>query len=251
MKELYSRPPLVSIIMPTYNQGQFIEGAVESVLAQSFPDFELIIVSDGSTDSTNGKVIAKSDRRIRFFMLPHGNDHGVGALNFGLAKARGAYLTWVSSDNLYLSCFIRDLVQAIEVTGADFAWGDLLNIDEGGRLEEVIRPPHVNTPFDLAHMTTGYTFGIAFMWTRSCFEKVGPYRISPYADFDHAVRMMEAEAEIVHVPHPLAINRIHGGQVSMQPADLPEHRRIRDRAADLLCKQEGYRLPPLEERPTC
>ncbi len=249
MKTLYSRPPLVSIVMPTYNQGDYIDSTIDSSLGQSFPDFELIIVSDGSTDATNGKVIQRQDSRLRFFMLPHGGDHGIGALNFGFSKARGTYFTWVSSDNLYLSCFVRDLLEAIEVTDADFAWGDFLNVEENGKMYEVGRPPHVNSPFDLSHMTTGYTFGIAFMYRRGIFERVGPFKVSPYVDYDHAVRMMGEGAEMIHVHHPLAINRVHSDQMSQTEFDMTDHRRIRDRATDLVEVREGYRLPPLEERP--
>lgn len=92
--------PLVSVVMPAYNSAAYIKDSVESILAQTYLRFELIVVDDGSTDRTADIVAAyqKGDPRIKIFTRPHG---GITASrNFGLQQAQGTYLAWLDSDDL-------------------------------------------------------------------------------------------------------------------------------------------------------
>lgn len=95
-------PPL-SVVMPAYNVEKFIGEAIESILNQSFGDFELIIVDDGSTDATLDviRLYAKSDHRICFFS--HARNLGpAAAFNSGLSSARGTYIARMDSDDIAL-----------------------------------------------------------------------------------------------------------------------------------------------------
>ena len=108
------REPLISVIMPTYNRCDMIGNAITSILRQHYPDFELIIVDDGSTDHTILKVLEYPDSRIRFEILGHCEDFGIGALNYGMDLAKGKYLTYISSDNIYFSYFLRTLLDGLD-----------------------------------------------------------------------------------------------------------------------------------------
>ncbi len=89
--------PLVSIVMPTYNAEQYIATAIDSVLAQSYTNWELLVVNDGSTDGTADVLERYSDPRIRLFTQPNG---GIGsARNLALAHIRGTYLSFCDSDD--------------------------------------------------------------------------------------------------------------------------------------------------------
>lgn len=94
------RPPSVSVILPTFNRARFIAGAVETVLAQTYPHWELIIVIDGSTDETEAVVapyLAKEPRRIRCIRQPNA---GLGAArNRALAEANGPYVAFLDDDD--------------------------------------------------------------------------------------------------------------------------------------------------------
>jgi glycosyltransferase involved in cell wall biosynthesis len=94
--------PTLSVLMPAYNAGRFIDQAIESVLAQSFSDFEFIIVDDGSTDDTRAIIerYAARDPRIRLFSRP--NTGLVGARNDTLAPARGEFLAFLDADDVAL-----------------------------------------------------------------------------------------------------------------------------------------------------
>lgn len=95
-----SRPPaLVSVIVPTFNRRNFLQKAVESVLAQTFPDFELLIVDDGSTDSTERYCAGLLDARIRYFRQ---ENRGVSAArNHGIREARSDWIAFLDSDDLW------------------------------------------------------------------------------------------------------------------------------------------------------
>ena len=81
--------PKISVIMPAYNAEQYISEAIESILGQTFADFEFIIIDDGSSDSTSGIIASYKDSRIRYFRNEK-NLGIVGALNRGLALAAGS-----------------------------------------------------------------------------------------------------------------------------------------------------------------
>ena len=92
--------PKVSIIIPTYNRLPMLKEAVDSVLAQDFEDFELIIVDDGSTDGTAGEI-TKYGGRVRF--LQHQQNRGVSAArNHGIHHAKGKYIGFLDSDDLWV-----------------------------------------------------------------------------------------------------------------------------------------------------
>jgi len=96
-------PPAVSVLMPAYNDGQFIRQAIESVLAQTFADFEFVIVDDGSTDSTPEilEEFAARDARVRVLANPR-NAGIVVALNRGLDACRGRYVARMDADDVAL-----------------------------------------------------------------------------------------------------------------------------------------------------
>lgn len=90
--------PSVSVLLPVYNGGTFVQKTIDSILKQSFADFELIIINDGSTDNTKEILNNLTDRRVR---VVHKNNEGIGAtLNKGLQMARGKYIAQIDADDL-------------------------------------------------------------------------------------------------------------------------------------------------------
>jgi glycosyltransferase involved in cell wall biosynthesis len=103
----------VSIVVPTYNGAKFIKEALDSIFSQSFSDFELIVVIDGSTDSTLD--ILKSINDQRFSIIKHDHNQGLPAtLNTGLYASKGEYWTWTSDDNLYMEDTLKTMVDYLD-----------------------------------------------------------------------------------------------------------------------------------------
>jgi glycosyltransferase involved in cell wall biosynthesis len=103
--------PFFSIITPTYNRAKFINKALESVLKQTFLDFEYIIIDDGSTDNTRGIIETFSDNRIRYIYQE--NQERSAARNHGIDLANGQYICFLDSDDYYLENHLEILWQNI------------------------------------------------------------------------------------------------------------------------------------------
>lgn len=91
--------PIFSIVIPTYNRKTFLKKAADSILGQSFPDWELIIIDDGSTDGTSGLITGYNDNRIKYIYQP--NKGVSSARNQGIEKAYGEYICFLDSDDYW------------------------------------------------------------------------------------------------------------------------------------------------------
>jgi glycosyltransferase involved in cell wall biosynthesis len=104
--------PKVSVIIPTYNRGYIVGEAIESVLSQTFDDFEIMVVDDGSTDNTRNVVNFINDNRIKYF---YKNNGGVSsARNMGLDKAAGEYIAFLDSDDLWPENYLQTMVTHLQ-----------------------------------------------------------------------------------------------------------------------------------------
>lgn len=121
---------LVSIIMPSYNTGQFISETIESVLNQSYSNWELIIVDDCSTDNTDDVVKNYlKDNRIRYFK----NDNNSGAAvsrNKALREAKGKWIAFLDSDDLWESDKLKKQIAFMEINNYRFSYTNYIEIDE-------------------------------------------------------------------------------------------------------------------------
>lgn len=111
----------LSVIMPVYNTGRHLRECLDSVLAQTLRDFELICVNDGSTDESEG-ILDEYARRcpaMKVIRKPHGN--AGAARNTGLREARGDYLLFLDSDDVFAPDMFRSLLDGIETAHADMA----------------------------------------------------------------------------------------------------------------------------------
>ena len=131
--------PAVSVIVPVYNIGAYLDVCLESLLAQTFRDFEILLIDDGSTDDSPGRCRqwAEADGRIRFVRKANG---GVSETrNLGIRLARGEYLAFVDPDDWVDPTYLEKLLGAAREAGADFAECDLWRVDNrtGKRIRRI------------------------------------------------------------------------------------------------------------------
>lgn len=132
------RPPMASVLMPVYNGARYLRQALDSVLSQTFGDFEFIIVDDGSTDDTPALLadVARRDPRIRVHRL-HPNQGIVHALNQGLDRCRGRYVVRMDADDVALPDRLHRQVQFMEdhphvvAAGGQLTYVDARGVDLG------------------------------------------------------------------------------------------------------------------------
>lgn len=135
------RSPRVSVVVPCYNYGRFVTEAVDSILAQTFRDYEVIVVDDGSTDNTPEVLRGITDPRVR--VLRKENGGCASARNAGRALARGEFLTFLDADDLWRPTFLERQVAVLDAEpGVSFCFTDMVRSTNGALLPE--------TQFDIA-----------------------------------------------------------------------------------------------------
>jgi glycosyltransferase involved in cell wall biosynthesis len=199
---------LVSIVLPTYNGARYLRAAMESCLAQTYANLELIIVDDASTDETPAIVRGFDDPRVRY--LRHETNRRLpAALNTGFAAARGAYFTWTSDDNLYAPDALHTLLDALRDGPALLAFADYVLIDEAGTPGARVRFADGFDPAD------GRTIGACFLYTRELAARVGAYDEEAFLaeDFDYWIRAWK-ETPFRHVHAAPYFYRQHGASLT-------------------------------------
>ncbi len=170
-------PPKVSVVLPTYNRGYIISRAIESILAQTFQDFELIIVDDGSSDNTERVVRTFTDPRIRYIKELHRG--GAAARNTGIFIAQGEFIAFQDSDDEWLPEKLARQVEAFRTAGPEIGvvyTGFWKNTKEGTRIyypPASVRQKEGNIYEELLH--GNFVTNQAAMVRRECFHQIGGY----------------------------------------------------------------------------
>lgn len=126
--------PLLSIIVPVYDVERYLPKCMDSILAQTFTDFELILVDDGSPDNCPALCDAAAAKDARIRVLHQKNGGLSAARNAGLDVARGEWIGFVDSDDYIAPEMYETLYKAVQSTGADLALCDYVKVDETGAL---------------------------------------------------------------------------------------------------------------------
>jgi GT2 family glycosyltransferase len=206
--------PRASIVLPAYNGARYLAESLESCLAQTFGDFELLVVDDASTDETPSIVAAFAARDPRIRCLRHETNRGLpAALNTGFAASRGAYLTWTSDDNRYLPDALAELVRALDDDAqVAFAYADIELLDADGR---VVGRERAMEPLDLltGHEGTGFA---CFLYRRAVYERIGAYAddLALAEDYDYWLRILAARLGMRHLHRVLYQYRRHAGSLT-------------------------------------
>ena len=217
--------PLVSVIVPSFNHERFVAQAIESVFAQTYPRIELIVVDDGSSDSSPTVIERALSRRkdgleTRFFV--HKNQGAHAAIGFGLLEARGELLTLLNSDDFFHPERIEVLVGAAHKGNSELFFSAVEIVSEDGAplsasTAEVLwyheamslRHSLPTLGFGLLRDNLAVTSGNLF-FTRSLYEAVGPFESFKYAhDADFILRsLLLTEPQLI--PRKLLSYRLHG-----------------------------------------
>lgn len=118
-------PPTVSVVIPAYNAARWIEETLQSVFAQDYPDYEVIVVDDGSTDNT-AEVVDRFPQ-VRCIRKPNGGQ--ASARNVGIRAAQGQYIAFLDADDLWLPEKLRVQMEHLQKTGLAWVYSDVLAFD--------------------------------------------------------------------------------------------------------------------------
>jgi len=196
----------ISIVLPTYNGAKYIRESIDSCLAQTFRNWELIVVNDCSTDESGAiaEEYAANDERIRVIHNETNLKLPV-SLNVGFRQARGEYLTWTSDDNLFLPHALERMVNFLrERTEYVMVCAPYEKIDsEGKPLQRVYYPLR-------HHILGGSCIGAAFLYHRCVLETVGEYDANWFLveDYEYWLRIASKYA-IGTINEVLYLYRLH------------------------------------------
>ena len=217
--QLINKQPFATIIIPTYNQEAYLGQALESLLSQTEPDWEAIVVDDGSTDHTAeiAEGYAQRDDRIRYI---HKSNGGVAsALNTGLKNARGEWIHWLSSDDLFekQKLAINSLwIERHPDCNFFFSYFTLLREATGARERRGLWGPlPVPEQQILTLFYRNYVSGISICVKRSAWEEVGFFDESLYfaQDYGQWLQLLKKNKGIF-IPEWMVISRNHATQGS-------------------------------------
>jgi glycosyltransferase involved in cell wall biosynthesis len=225
--------PKISIIIPAYNASNYLAEAIDSALAQTYNNVEIIVVNDGSKDDGATREIALSyGDKIRYFEKENGGSSS--ALNTGIANMTGEWFSWLSHDDLYVPQKLERQIAYIESLKLDerdvcnhvfFSASEL--IDANGALirscngdkersfsEKISAFPH--NGYLIAEPTVYCFHGCSCLVHKKVFESIGAFdeKLRLINDLDMWFRVYAAGYKIHYIPDALVKGRIHSKQVS-------------------------------------
>lgn len=189
--------PQISIVLPTFNGGKYIKRSIDSILGQTYQDWELIIVDDCSEDNTP-KIVeqyGKNDSRIKIIH----NDINKGlpvSLNVGFKYSSGAFLTWTSDDNFYLPQALETMYEYLYLNNDKYmVCADMSIIDS------ILKKEYEFRSFDETTIYYRNCIGACFLYRRNVLEEIGEYddELFLVEDYDYWLRIVERYGMVGHI----------------------------------------------------
>lgn len=173
--------PTLTIIIPTYNSATYVFDALNSILSQTFQDFEIFVIDGGSTDETLAKVknFSKKDNRIQYISEP---DLGIyDAMNKGILLANGYWLYFLGSDDILLNNNVLEIIFSNNNGSADIIYGNVISTRFNGRYDGEFTLPKIFEK-NICHQ--------AIFFKKRVFKITGNFnlRYVAHADYDHNLK---------------------------------------------------------------
>lgn len=212
-------PPLISVVIPSYNQGEFLESAIRSILDQHYPRIQMLVVDGGSTDDSVD-IIKRYSSDIDWWCCEPDNGQA-HALNKGFDRSRGEIMAWLNADDALISgTFSRIACYMQERPDVGLVYGHRILIDRAGNeIGRWILPPHDDRVLMWADLIPQETM----FWRRWAWEKAGnriddTFRFA--MDWDLLLRFRASGAKMVRLPFFMGLFRVHSGQKTAKMEEL-------------------------------
>lgn len=215
--------PLVSVIMPVYNAERYLRLAIESILAQSFIDFEMILIDDGSTDDSAAIIKAYQQKDKRIILLQHAQNTGiVSALNDGIGLAKGQFIARMDADDISQPERLKKQVEFLEQrpdVGVLGSWAEIIDENECRRGSVEIPTTHIQLTWEMCFRCP--IIHPSVMVRREILLSVGGYRTThPHAeDYELWVRIAPL-IKFANLPEYLLQLRKHTANISVKYMDI-------------------------------
>ncbi len=234
--------PKVSVVIPCYNLGRYLDEAVDSVLAQTYEDYEIIVINDGSTDaSTNARVEAQRAKpRCTVYVT---ENQGLPATrNYAIERAAGAYVCCLDADDMLHKDFLKECVAVLDADAED-ALGFVTTTAKVFGAQKAYWPC---SDYDPTRLMVENPIHVASLFRRRCWEEVGGYAVnlSGFQDWNFWISIVAKGYRWTLVKRPLFLYRVReGSMIETSEQKRAELKRqivannldfFRERAADAL-----------------
>ncbi|MDD2907171.1 MAG: glycosyltransferase [Candidatus Gracilibacteria bacterium] len=217
--------PKVSIIIPVYNGSNYLSEAIESALAQTYNNIEILVINDGSNDNGETEKVALSfGDKINYIYKENG---GVAtALNLGIEKASGEYISWLSHDDLYTNDKLEkqvNFLNTLKNKENKIIFNDYELIDKNKKIINKLKSPKNKNEIFLKLISNTFALnGCTLLIPKKAFLKVGMFdkTLKTTQDYNMWLRMIKGGFEFVNLPLSLTKYRIHENQDSVKKKEL-------------------------------
>lgn len=240
--------PSISVILPVFNAEKYISESIESVLSQTFSDFELIVIDDGSTDGTYAilnSYLAK-DKRIR--LITRENKGLIATLNEGVDVSKSEWIARMDADDIALPDRFEQQVEAIRQTGVDICGGWVKRF--GTADNRIVKLQQTDNAIK-KEMLFCSPFAHPTIMIRSRLLKQLRYNEAwkNAEDYDLWERAIESGCKMINIPKVLLLYRVHPGQVSIKSANFQQEQgqKIRRRYWMFVFKSMGLNTNVIDE----
>jgi glycosyltransferase involved in cell wall biosynthesis len=231
----------VSIVTISFNQAEFLERAIRSVVEQDYPEIEYIVVDPGSTDGSRDIIERYRSRIARVIYEP---DRGpADGLNKGFACATGDIFGYINADDAYLPGAVSEAVAALDNSKADVIYGDGYIVDENDRCTRRC----VSTPFNFRRFVLGAVVILqpSTFFRANVYRDVGSFNIENRTCWDGELLFDFAASgkKFLHVPRYWSAFRIHSSSISGSGRLVQQYYRDQDRIVEPAIARYGWMLP--------
>ncbi|MGC8765418.1 MAG: glycosyltransferase family 2 protein [Brevinematia bacterium] len=212
--------PKISIVTPSYNQAQFLEKTILSVLNQNYPNLEYLIIDGGSTDESV-EIIKKYEKYLAYWVSERdrGQTH---AIRKGFEKASGDIFAYLNSDDIYMPGTLFKVAERLKShPKVDMFYGNIYFIDESDNILDELR--FTKTSFSAMIYEGGQMHQTAVFWTKDVYERVGGFdeQFRFCMDTDFFCRVAE-KGRLCHIRDTLAAFRLHSTSKSASIKEVGE-----------------------------
>ena len=229
---------LISVLLPVYNGGKYLEEAVASILKQTYKNFELIIIDDGSTDDTRDVISLFKDHRIK--VISRGNKGLITSLNEGIELASGQWIARMDADDIALPQRFELQLDWLQRTGADVCGSWVSRFGDGEK--RIVRTKEKDDEIKIDLLFYSSFVHPSVLGRASMFKKLRYNQGSVRAeDYDLWVRSAEQGYTMANIPEVLLWYRVHDEQVSAEYLEmqLEQTSKIRYRYWQSFCKSRN------------
>lgn len=199
--------PRISIITPSYNQGQFLEETILSIIGQNYPNLEYIILDGGSTDNSV-EIIKKYEKNLTFWECKKDNGQA-DAINKGFSMATGDILGWLNSDDMYLPNTLLHISAKLDINLPQLVFGNSICIKEGK--PNMVWSADLSNRLKKKDFMNGSLIQPSTFWTRKAWDMVGDLNDKMHFIFDLEWfnRAKSAGVKFIYTRKHLSIYRFH------------------------------------------